>query len=234
MWPNQQLGTCLGQARSTIISCARKIACRGACKPLVPVPGARVQVPVFALVDASARVCCSNVPLQCRSSGWGVSDIVMKIIAMGNLKPLVWWKFNLWWHGGRHTFAVRRLSHAVARYMCKKIHTELSVLCTCVHVCVGVHAFGSFNTYWLNDSHVYIYVCVFTEWMCNTAREIGAATQPLSHSGRAAGPATRPALSTQPLWVTEWLSGCSSHSGRTAEWLSGCTKPLWQNVSVGE
>ena len=46
--------------------------------------------------------------------------------------------------------------------------------------------------------------------MCNTAREIKAATQPL------------------------WQSGCSSHSGRAAEWLCGCTKPLWQNVSVGE
>ena len=44
--------------------------------------------------------------------------------------------------------------------------------------------------------------------MCNTAREIEAATQPLSHSAKEAGPAT------QPL----------SHSGRVAEWLSGCGK----------
>ena len=45
--------------------------------------------------------------------------------------------------------------------------------------------------------------------MCNTAREIEAATQPLSHS-TLAGPAT------QPLSHSEWLSGCSSHS-----WQSG-------------
>ena len=31
---------------------------------------------------------------------------------------------------------------------------------------------------------------------------------------------------TQPLWVTEWLSGCSSHSGRVTEWL---LQPLWQS-----
>ena len=51
--------------------------------------------------------------------------------------------------------------------------------------------------------------------MCNTAREIEAATQPLSHSAREAGPATQPLshsgraadAATQPLWVTEWLSG---------------------------
>ena len=35
---------------------------------------------------------------------------------------------------------------------------------------------------------------------------------------------------TQPLSQSGW----TSHSGRAAEWLSGCTKPLWQNVSVGE
>ena len=28
---------------------------------------------------------------------------------------------------------------------------------------------------------------------------------------------------TQPLWVTEWLSGCSRNCGRVAEWLSGCS-----------
>ena len=31
---------------------------------------------------------------------------------------------------------------------------------------------------------------------------------------------------TQPLWVTEWLSGCSSDCGRVAEWL---LQPLWQS-----
>ena len=63
--------------------------------------------------------------------------------------------------------------------------------------------------------------------MCNTAREIEAATQPLSHSARVAGPAT------QPLWQSGWTSH-SYQSVCVAEWLSGCTKPLWQNVSVGE
>ena len=81
------------------------------------------------------------------------------------------------------------------------------------------------------------------EWMCNTAREIEAATQPLCHS------ATQPLWqsgwtshsATQPLWVTEWLSGWSSHSYQSvwvAEWLSGWVaaaewllQPLWQRLS---
>ena len=49
--------------------------------------------------------------------------------------------------------------------------------------------------------------------------------QPLSHSGRAAGAAAHSA--TLPEWLTQ-------HSATLAEWLRGCTKPLWQNVSVGE
>ena len=63
------------------------------------------------------------------------------------------------------------------------------------------------NTYLLHGefSLLLIYICIhiyiLNEWMCNTAREIDAAAQPLSHSGRAADAAT------QPLWVTEWLSG---------------------------
>ena len=44
--------------------------------------------------------------------------------------------------------------------------------------------------------------------MCNTAREIEAATQPLCHSARVA------AAAAQPL----------SHFGREAEWLSGCVR----------
>ena len=59
--------------------------------------------------------------------------------------------------------------------------------------------------------------------MCNTACEIEAATQPLSHSGRAAGPATLAERLDQPLlperlrgWVAEWL-----HQATVAECLSG-------------
>ena len=70
------------------------------------------------------------------------------------------------------------------------------------------------------------------EWMCNTAREIEAATQPLCQSGWTSHSATQPLWqsgwtshsATQPLWVTEWLSGWSSHSYQSvwvAEWLSG-------------
>ena len=73
------------------------------------------------------------------------------------------------------------------------------------------------------------------EWMCNTAREIEAATQPLSHSARVAGPATQPlwqsgwtSHSYQSVWVAdgwvaEWLrqSGCSSHSGRMSQLANG-------------
>ena len=62
-----------------------------------------------------------------------------------------------------------------------------------------------------------------------------SATRPLSHSARAAKlshPATLPVAgaATQPLCQSGWRS----HSATLAEWLSGCTKPLWQNVSVGE
>ena len=49
------------------------------------------------------------------------------------------------------------------------------------------------------------------EWMCNTAREIEAATQPLCQRGW-----------TSHSVLAEWLSGWSSHSGRVAEWLSVC------------
>ena len=65
--------------------------------------------------------------------------------------------------------------------------------------------------------------------------------QPLSHSATLSNWVAE--WLVQPLlperlsgWVAEWLwlSGWSSRSGRAAEWLSGCTKPLWQNVSVGE
>ena len=52
------------------------------------------------------------------------------------------------------------------------------------------------------------------EWMCNTAREIGAATQPLSHSARVAGPAT------QPLSHSGRLAGPATLT-RASEWLSG-------------
>ena len=61
------------------------------------------------------------------------------------------------------------------------------------------------------NKYIYIYryinIYIIYEWMCNTAREIEAATQPLSHSAREAGPAT------QPL----------SHSGRAAD---AATQPL--------
>ena len=86
------------------------------------------------------------------------------------------------------------------------------------------------------------------EWMCNTAREIEAATQPLSHSAREAGPATQPlshsgraADAATPASLAEWLSGWSgwsSHSGRVAEWLvqplcrshsATQPQPLWQS-----
>ena len=63
-----------------------------------------------------------------------------------------------------------------------------------------------------------------SEWMCNTAREIEAATQPLSHSARMAAAATQPlshsarvaAAATQPL----------SHPGRAAD---AATQPLCQS-----
>ena len=94
------------------------------------------------------------------------------------------------------------------------------------------------------------------ERMCNTAREIEAATQPLCQSSWSSHSAT------QPLWQSGWSSHSAtlpewplSHSARAAgagtqplsrsaewlaapatlaEWLSGCTKPVWQKVSAGE
>ena len=68
----------------------------------------------------------------------------------------------------------------------------------------SIHVKVEYRETWC--THIYrIY-----EWMCFTAREIGAATQPLSHSARVAGAAT------QPLWVTEWLSG----------WVAAATNPV--------
>ena len=79
------------------------------------------------------------------------------------------------------------------------------------------------------------------EWMCNTAREIEAATQPLSHSPRVAGPAT---LTRASEWLSgwvaewEWLSGCGKINKRNSAtqqlWQSGwtshsATQPLWQS-----
>ena len=52
------------------------------------------------------------------------------------------------------------------------------------------------------------------EWMCNTAREIEAASQPLSHSPRVAGPATQP-LSHSP------RAAGPATLNRASEWLSG-------------
>ena len=78
-------------------------------------------------------------------------------------------------------------------------------------------------------SHVF---CL-NKWMCNTAREIEAATQPLCQRGWTSHSAT------QPLWQSGWRShsatqslcqsGWSSHSyqsGWVAEWL---VQPLWQS-----
>ena len=63
------------------------------------------------------------------------------------------------------------------------------------------------------------------EWMCNTAREIEAATQPL----------VQPLLpERQSGWVSAPATLAERLSGWVAERLSGCTKPLWQNVSVDE
>ena len=94
------------------------------------------------------------------------------------------------------------------------------------------------------SSGLYCWWLILNEWMCNTAREIGAATQPLSHSARVAGPATQPlwqsgwtSHSYQSVWVAEWLAVAEwleqplSHSATLAERLD---QPLWQNVSVGE
>ena len=55
----------------------------------------------------------------------------------------------------------------------------------------------------------------FYEWMCNTAREIEAATQPLSHS------ATLPERLDQPLWQSGRLAGAATQPLSHSEWLSG-------------
>ena len=60
-------------------------------------------------------------------------------------------------------------------------------------------------------------------WISHPATLAERLEQPLSHSARVADARVADAA-TQPL----------NHSSRAAEWLSGRTKPLWQNVSVGE
>ena len=95
---------------------------------------------------------------------------------------------------------------------------------------------------------------IFTQPLSHSARVADAATQPLSHwlSGWVAAPATlaewlvpewlvqplwqsgwvaAPPTLAEPLWVAEWLSGCSSHSGRVAEWL---LQLLWQSGWVAD
>ena len=99
-----------------------------------------------------------------------------------------------------------------------------------------------------NDYVIVCYTYFIFEWMCNTAREIEAATQPLCQSGCRSRSATLAEWLTQPLgwvagpatlaerlsgWVaaagwleqpplshSEWLSD-SHQSGWVAEWLSG-------------
>ena len=104
-----------------------------------------------------------------------------------------------------------------------------------------------------NDYVIVCYTYFIFEWMCNTAREIEAATQPLCQSGCRSCSATQPLWPSgwrshsaewlvQPLWqrgwVVEWLrqGGWSSHhsvtqSGWVAEWLR---QPLWQSGWVAE
>ena len=82
------------------------------------------------------------------------------------------WEFTIVLHIKMHNFTWK-----IARIHTS--YTESLASCSYIYICI----------------HIYI----LNEWMCNTAREIDAAAQPLSHSGRAADAAT------QPLWVTEWL-----------------------------
>ena len=77
-----------------------------------------------------------------------------------------------------------------------------------------------------------------SEWMCNTARETEAATQPLCHSARMAAAATQPlshsarvaAAATQPLSHSARVAAAAtqplSHPGRAAD---AATQPLCQS-----
>jgi len=91
---------------------------------------------------------------------------------------------------------------------------------------------GSFGAHMARDLTPKLVAFGLNEWMCNTAREIEAATQPLSHSGRAADAATQPHShsATQPLshsaTLAEQLTQPLSHSV-TQPLSHSATQPLW-------
>ena len=84
--------------------------------------------------------------------------------------------------------------------------------------------------YYGTKSKQTVHFHIFSEWMCNTAREIEAATQPLCQRGWTSHSATLAERLTQPLWQSGWVAAADtqplSHSGRAAD---AATQPLSQS-----
>ena len=122
--------------------------------------------------------------------GWPISHCIKIMDSFGIIRNHVpWWRLLRVWYNDHlsQILGCKTLEESSnRRNQLLQKHLIVAIICAYIQ-----------DTY----SHVQtIYYTILYEWMCNTAREIGAATQPLCQSGWTSH-------SYHSVWVAEWLSG---------------------------